>query len=594
MAQSNWNERHSNNMPPLLLGAENYNDWKFRMKIFLQRDAFEWDVVENGVNIPMTDGKPKNVKELTPDEINSLNFNARAMNSLLNGMASTELRKVSACTSAKQIWDTIKISHEGTSKVREVKLDLLMSDYESFRLEKDESIKEAQGRFLTLMNSISLLERHIPQSEINRKLLRSLPKKFSAKVTTLQDSPLISNMETLTLFSELEEFENQLRRYDEEDAAPRRKTLALNAEADESPEDSDEEIALITQRFKKFLAKKKSSNRFTPKSQFPKKEFKSSSNDDTCFECGKKGHFKKDCFKYKAKLKSSNNKDFKEKKKSKAFLTWSDDESEIEIDSDDEVAQVCLAGIEENSSDDDEVQSINAIPFSSRNRLTLQVENQKLREKNAFLKQALDSLLSETEDFMRDEVHAAETKTLSDKLSKMLEENEYLKNEIEMKDLCLAELKKETASITNEAVNKRESAENLISELQQKIIQLEKDLAKFVHGEETLNAMLGNQRSTLDKAGIGYNQVKRTVFKQSHKRVSMKYKMPYEKSDTKGHPTSRSFGTQDQFPKPSSSNNSKHTSVNIVQMWIKKVDRHLYKIHDTNSSGPKVMWVPKK
>ena len=186
----------------------------------------------------------------------------------------------------------------------------------------------------------------------------------------------------------------------------------------------------------------------------------------------KKGHFKKDCFKYKAKLKSSNNKDYKEKKKSKAFLTWSDDESEIEIDSDDEVAQVCLVGIEENSSDDDEVQSIKAIPSLSRNRLTLQVENQKLREKNAFLKQALDSLLSETEDLMRDEVHAAETKTLSDKLSKLLEENEYLKNEIEMKDLCLTELKKETVSITNEAVNKRESAEQLISELQQKIIQL--------------------------------------------------------------------------------------------------------------------------
>ena len=109
--------------------------------------------------------------------------------------------------------------------------------------------------------------------------------------------------------------------------------------------------------------------------------------------------------------------------------------------------------------------------------------------------------------------------------------------------------------------------------------------------------MLGNQRSTLDKAGIGYNQVKRTVFKQSHKRVSMKYKMPYEKSedsDRKGHPTSRPYGIQDQFSKPSSSNKSKHNSVNIVQIWINKADRHLYKIHDTNSSGPKVMWVPKK
>ena len=182
------------------------------------------------------------------------------MNSLLIGLCATELRKVSACTSAKQVWDTIVVSHEGTSKVREVKLDLLLSDYESFRLENDESIKEAQGRFLTLMNSIALLERHIPQAESNRKILRSLPKKFSPKVTTLQDSALISQMETLMLFSELEEFENQLRRYDEEEEAPRKKTLALNADID-STDDSDEKIALLTKRFQKFLAKKKAAAR---------------------------------------------------------------------------------------------------------------------------------------------------------------------------------------------------------------------------------------------------------------------------------------------------------------------------------------------
>ena len=168
-----------------------------------------------------------------------------------------------------------------------------------------------------------------------------------------------------------------------------------------------------------------------------------------------------------------------------------------------------------------------------------------------------------------------------------------------MKDLCLAELKKEIVSINKEAVNKKESAEQLISELQQKIIQLEKDLAKFVHGEETLNAMLGDQRSTLDKAGVGYNQVKRNIFKQSYKRGSMKYKMPYEKCKDcgkKGHATSqsRSCGIQDHSSKPSSYNKFVHASVNIAQIWIKKVDRHLYKIHDTNTSGPKVMWVPKR
>ncbi|KAL8090878.1 hypothetical protein AgCh_040088 [Apium graveolens] len=224
-----------------------------------KRDAFEWDAVENGFTILTKEGKPKSLKDLSPEEVNAMNSNAKAMNSLLNGMVATKLRKVSACTTAKQIWDTIKVSHEGTSKVREVKLSMLMSDYECFRLERDESVRDAQGRFLTFMNSISLLERIIPQSEIGRKILRAMPKKFAPKVTILQDSTLLSTMDTLTLLSELEKFENQLRRYDEEDKAPRKKTLALNADADESPDDSDEEIALLTKKFHKFLAKRNAS-----------------------------------------------------------------------------------------------------------------------------------------------------------------------------------------------------------------------------------------------------------------------------------------------------------------------------------------------
>ncbi|KAL8111789.1 hypothetical protein AgCh_019472 [Apium graveolens] len=96
-------DRYSNNYPPLLHGAENYNDWKFQMKIFLRRDAFEWDAVENGFTIPMKEGKPKSLKDLSPEEVNAMNSNAKAMNSLLNGMVATELRKVSACTTSKQI-----------------------------------------------------------------------------------------------------------------------------------------------------------------------------------------------------------------------------------------------------------------------------------------------------------------------------------------------------------------------------------------------------------------------------------------------------------------------------------------------------------
>ena len=586
MAQS---ERLSINIPPLLLGAENYNDWKFRMKIFLQRDAYEWDAVENGINIPMKDGKPKPLKDLSTEQVSALNYNAKAMNALLSGMAPTELRKVSACTTAKQIWDTIQVSHEGTSKVREVKLSMLMSDYEAFRLERDESVKDAQGRFLTLMNSISLLDKIIPQAEVNRKILRAMPKKFSSKVTILQDSPSISTMETLTLFSELEEFENQLRRYDEEDEAPKKKTLALNANTGDSSEDSDEEIALLTKKFHKFLAKRNASKR-PMKSQFPKKEFKSNSskesknnqNKDTCFECGKKGHFKKDCYKLKAKKK--------------ALLTWSDDESDVEIDSDDEVAQLCFAGLEDSSSDNDEVQTVKYSQFSNEsvNVLTLQAQNRKLKEKNAYLKRALSELLNEIDDSIKDESIVAENKLLCEKISELKEEVDYLKNEIEMKDACLE-------AFTPEPAKDKENTtpDPLVPELKRKVAQLETDLAKCFHGEGTLNALLAEQKSSLDKEGLGYGSAKKKAFQSGYKRTTMKYKMPYERCrdcGKTGHTTSQSrlCGIKGHNPNPSTSYKSVHKTANVVQMWIKKSDRHLYKIYDTNIQGPKVMWVPKR
>ncbi|XP_074352229.1 uncharacterized protein LOC141691385 [Apium graveolens] len=488
-------DRYSNNCPPLLQGAENYNDWKFLMKIFLQRDAFEWDAIKNGFTIPMKDGKPKYLKELSLKEVNAMNSNAKDMNSLFNGMVATELQKVSACTTAKQSWNTIKVSQEGTSKVREVKLSMPMSDHEGFRLERDESVRDAQGRFLTLMNSISLLEMIILQSEINRKILRAMQKKFAPKVTILQDSTLLSTMDTLTLFTELEEFENQLRIYDEEDEAPRKKTLALNAEANESPDDFDEEIALLTKKFHKFLAKRNASKR-PMKSQFPKKDFKSNpskenkanQSKDTCFECEKKGHFKKDGYKL-------NN-------KKKALITWSDDESDIEIDSGDEVAQLCFAGLEDSSGDNDEDQ------------------NRKLKEKNAYLKQELSEVLSEMDDPMKD---------------------------------------KESVSVDPETV-KRDSVTD----------------------------------------PLGHTPMKRLC---GYKRAPMKYKMPYEKYrdfGKSGHTTSESRlcgikgHSSNSSYRSSTRYKSANASVNIVQMWIKKSDRHLYKICDTNLKGPKVKWVHKR
>ncbi|KAL8108070.1 hypothetical protein AgCh_024491 [Apium graveolens] len=95
----------------------------------------------------------------------------------------------------------------------------------------------------------------------------------------------------------------------------------LNADGDESFDGSNKEIALLIKKFHKFLTKRNASKR-PMKSQFPNKDFKSNpsnesmtnSSKDVCFECRKKGHFKKDFYKLKSKKKT--------------LLTWSGDDSD--------------------------------------------------------------------------------------------------------------------------------------------------------------------------------------------------------------------------------------------------------------------------
>lgn len=144
------------------------------MKIYLKRDPWQWWVVENGPVIPRhDDGRLKTLMDMDENENYMFSYNSRAMNTLLSGMVQVKIDKVSSCNTTKEMWDTIIMSHEGTTKVKEVKLRMLMQEYELLKLEKDETIQEAQARFLILMNSLSMLGRKIDQKEINRKILKS-------------------------------------------------------------------------------------------------------------------------------------------------------------------------------------------------------------------------------------------------------------------------------------------------------------------------------------------------------------------------------------------------------------------------------------
>ena len=125
--------------PPLFDG-NNFSHWKTRMLGLFS--SLEFEVMlsitegykaptikdENNVEIP----KPK--KDYTTEERKQYQINGKARNILMCAISSNEFNLISSCESAKEIWDTLEIIHEGTKDVRESRIEMLVYEFELFEM----------------------------------------------------------------------------------------------------------------------------------------------------------------------------------------------------------------------------------------------------------------------------------------------------------------------------------------------------------------------------------------------------------------------------------------------------------------------------
>ena len=132
--------------PPLFIGT-NYSYWQECMKIYIQDiDLKLWTIILRKPPTPMINIDGINIPKLELDwnvyEMQMGELNARAMNLLYYALDPNEFNQISTCTSTKKIWDKLEITHEGTTQVKNSKINMLMHDYEMFKMEPHESISK--------------------------------------------------------------------------------------------------------------------------------------------------------------------------------------------------------------------------------------------------------------------------------------------------------------------------------------------------------------------------------------------------------------------------------------------------------------------
>ena len=156
-----FGEGASINKPPLFCGL-NYQFRKVRMKIFVNLLIKEfWDAIENGPFIPKfeKDGSfiEKPWSQWTNAENKKVKFDCIAKNIITSALNSDEFFSISQCSSAKEMWDTLEVTHEGTNDVKRARKHTRIQEYEMFRMLKGESIAEVQKRFTHIINHLMSL-----------------------------------------------------------------------------------------------------------------------------------------------------------------------------------------------------------------------------------------------------------------------------------------------------------------------------------------------------------------------------------------------------------------------------------------------------
>ena len=204
------------------------------MQIFPQSLNYElWNIVETPYQKPTT-----SYTEWTLDEKTSANLNAKAMNALFCALDKNEFNRVSTSTSAHQIWHTIEVTHEGTSKVKESKISILVHRFELFKMEEYETISEMITRFTDITNSLIALGKHYTQVEMVRKVLRALTPEWENKTTVIEEANDLLTLTLENLVGNLMAYEVQLQdRWENEQ--PKKKLLAFNASSDTDTTDKE-------------------------------------------------------------------------------------------------------------------------------------------------------------------------------------------------------------------------------------------------------------------------------------------------------------------------------------------------------------------
>lgn len=157
-------------------------------------------------------------------------LDTKAIYSLYCALSPTEYNKLSSCETAKEVWDRLHITYEGTDRVKETRINIMLGQYEAFKMKPRESIIDMFSRFTEIVNGLEYQGQPISALMKVNKLLRGLSKDWNHVKTSIRETQRIMPLSIDELVSTLQSYE--VEQINEDEDPKGKKSIALKSNND--------------------------------------------------------------------------------------------------------------------------------------------------------------------------------------------------------------------------------------------------------------------------------------------------------------------------------------------------------------------------
>ena len=133
----------------------------------------------------------------------------KALSCIQSAVTETIFMRILACETPKEAWNKLQEEFMGSDRTKKMQVLNLRREFEVLKMKETENIKDYADRIMKIVNQIRLLGEELYDQRIIEKVLVTLPERFEAKISSLEDSKDFSQLTLAELINAMQAVEKR-------------------------------------------------------------------------------------------------------------------------------------------------------------------------------------------------------------------------------------------------------------------------------------------------------------------------------------------------------------------------------------------------